>query len=284
MEYWKNLKVGDIVIVGKDERIPADLVLISTSNENGVAYLETSTLDGEKHLKPRNCPKETLKCVKGELDFGDQSVNKKKRIGNCLVDLKMEMSIQTPSSSLYKFQGFIDLEVEERRRSSVSVKPNQVAPERRKKNIKSIPLTVKNFLFKGARIRNADWVLGVVAYTGLDTKIQINSSVSTSKLSRLEHIMHLMIIFLFLLQLCFSILSAFGTNMLNSIGESGFYKFFLVNDIDEDAGIAKTALRYFLLLNTMIPISLMVNIEIVRLFQAYIISKNLELKSKERDM
>lgn len=269
-----------------DERIPADLVLISTSSENGVAYLETSTLDGEKHLKPRYSPKETLRCVKGEVDFGEEKKKKKKRLGKCSVDLKLELSVQTPSSSLYKFQGFIEMEIRERRRSSIlSFRQNQVAPKRKmSENIKQIPLTVKNFLFKGAKMRNTDWILGIVAYTGRDTKIQINSSVSTSKLSKLENMMHLMIMFLFVLQLCFSILSAFGTNMLNSVGDSGFYKFFLVNDVDEDAGIAKTAMRYFLLLNTMIPISLMVNIEVVRLFQAWVIGNNLELKSKERKM
>lgn len=277
--------MGDIVFIKKDERIPADLVLLSSSNDSGTTYLETSTLDGEKHLKPRFSPKETVKCVKGEVDFGEETKKKKKRVGKCAVDLKMELSVQTPSASLYKFQGFIEMEITERRRSStVSINQNQVAPKPVIKNIKKIPLTVKNFLFKGARMRNTDWILGVVAYTGPDTKIQINSSVSTSKLSKLENMMHLMIIFLFVLQLSFSILSAFGTNVMNSVGDSGFYNYFLVNEIDEDAGIAKTAMRYFLLLNTMIPISLMVNIEIVRLFQAWVIGVNNELKSKERNM
>jgi magnesium-transporting ATPase (P-type) len=36
---------------------------LTTENIEGTAYLETSTLDGEKHLKPRYCPKETLHCI-----------------------------------------------------------------------------------------------------------------------------------------------------------------------------------------------------------------------------
>jgi magnesium-transporting ATPase (P-type) len=33
---------------------PADLLLLSSSSEGGVAYIETASLDGEKNLKPRN--------------------------------------------------------------------------------------------------------------------------------------------------------------------------------------------------------------------------------------
>ncbi len=57
--YWKDLTVGDVVIVQSDERIPADLVVLATSHKDGITHLETSTLDGEKHLKPRLAPKET---------------------------------------------------------------------------------------------------------------------------------------------------------------------------------------------------------------------------------
>jgi phospholipid-transporting ATPase len=33
---------------------PVDLVLLSSSNEGNVAYIETASLDGEKNLKPRS--------------------------------------------------------------------------------------------------------------------------------------------------------------------------------------------------------------------------------------
>lgn len=55
--------LGDLILVLKNERIPADLLLLSTDNPEGTGFLETSTLDGEKHLKPRYCPKETLNCL-----------------------------------------------------------------------------------------------------------------------------------------------------------------------------------------------------------------------------
>lgn len=43
--------MGDIVRVTKDEPFPCDLLLVSTSNDDGVCYIETVNLDGESNLK-----------------------------------------------------------------------------------------------------------------------------------------------------------------------------------------------------------------------------------------
>jgi magnesium-transporting ATPase (P-type) len=40
------------------EYFPADLILIRSSSGNGMAYIMTSSLDGEKNLKPRFALKE----------------------------------------------------------------------------------------------------------------------------------------------------------------------------------------------------------------------------------
>ena len=53
--FWKDMKVGKIVKLIRNESIPCDVLIIETSNENGLSYLETSNLDGESALKPREC-------------------------------------------------------------------------------------------------------------------------------------------------------------------------------------------------------------------------------------
>ena len=60
---WKDIKVGELVKVVDNEFFPADLVLVGSAHETGACYIETASLDGEKNLKPRSCPKETMNLV-----------------------------------------------------------------------------------------------------------------------------------------------------------------------------------------------------------------------------
>lgn len=46
VEYSRNLHVGDLVHVEANEAIPADMVLLLSASEEGIAYIETSQLDG----------------------------------------------------------------------------------------------------------------------------------------------------------------------------------------------------------------------------------------------
>jgi len=43
--------IGDVVLVYKDEVFPSDLILLNCANDDGVAFIETASLDGEKNLK-----------------------------------------------------------------------------------------------------------------------------------------------------------------------------------------------------------------------------------------
>ncbi|KAM9887280.1 hypothetical protein OXX79_013766, partial [Metschnikowia pulcherrima] len=53
----KNLKVGDLVRLHKGMRVPADMVLLHSSDSNGEAFIKTDQLDGETDWKLRvACP------------------------------------------------------------------------------------------------------------------------------------------------------------------------------------------------------------------------------------
>lgn len=52
----KDLKVGDIVLIHSEDTFPADIVMLKSSNGPN-AFIQTSSLDGEKNLKKRYVPK-----------------------------------------------------------------------------------------------------------------------------------------------------------------------------------------------------------------------------------
>lgn len=55
--YWKDVKVGNFVKLHCDEVIPADMVLLHSSDPDGICHIETSSLDGETNLKQRQVVK-----------------------------------------------------------------------------------------------------------------------------------------------------------------------------------------------------------------------------------
>jgi len=50
---WKELNPGEIVILKEDEKIPADLLLLWSTDEKQKAFVETKSLDGETNLKQK---------------------------------------------------------------------------------------------------------------------------------------------------------------------------------------------------------------------------------------
>lgn len=99
---WRNIHVGDLILVKKDNRIPADLIMLASEKEDGVGFMETSTLDGEKNLKPRSCLKETLASVMNKIEWVGEEMK-----GVIDIDLEIKISAQQPNPSLYNFEGFV---------------------------------------------------------------------------------------------------------------------------------------------------------------------------------
>jgi P-type E1-E2 ATPase len=51
---WKDIEVGDVIEIKSDQQIPADVIILRTSEEKGVCYVETKSLDGETNLKMKS--------------------------------------------------------------------------------------------------------------------------------------------------------------------------------------------------------------------------------------
>ncbi|UJR17025.1 hypothetical protein I4U23_003923 [Adineta vaga] len=233
---WQDIKVGDIVHVENNHFIPADIVLLSTSTANGICFLETAELDGEVNLKLRQALKET--CVLE--DHIDQ-----------LSSFRGEIECQPPNNNLRHFEGNLSW------------------------NERIFTLKNENVLLRGTILKNTEWIFGVVCYAGLDTKVMQNSGKAQFKRTKIDHLLNRFIIsiFLFLLIMC-TIMT-----ICSGIWESsvGYYFRIYVRwetyiSTDRQIGALEksllTFLSYVIILHTVIPISLYVSVEMIRLVQS----------------
>lgn len=195
-KYWKDVRVGDIVLIKNNESIPADLIVLSTSDAQGICYVETKNLDGETNLKIRQAPAKTA-WIQNEHDAAQ---------------LNAVFQVEPPSTRLYTFSGKLVLPVEYSA-STVNVEAE------------AVPLTADNLLLRGCQIRNTEYVIGLVAYTGEHTKIIMNSGNTPSKRSRIERQMNPQIIlsFILLFVMCITCAIIQGTYVGGSIATAPYW-------------------------------------------------------------
>lgn len=165
--YWKDVRVGDVLMLKNNESIPADIIILSTSNAQGICYVETKNLDGETNLKIRQAPAKTNWIQTAEQAAAFNSL----------------IQVEPPSTRLYTFNGKMCLPLEHGRGSLGSADFVEMESD-------TIPVSQENLLLRGCQIRNTEFVIGVVAYTGVHTKIIMNSGCTPSKRSRIERQMN----------------------------------------------------------------------------------------------
>lgn len=168
---WQDVRVGDFIYIAKDEPIPADILLLSTSDPEGECYVETKNLDGETNLKARMAIPETSHLQDAE---------------DC-AQLQGYIDSDAPSSNLYFTNGSISL-VEFPDQARESSFTDSIDTDLRLSNLPGspIPFNIKNVLLRGCVLKNSAYAIGLVLFTGSDTKIILNSSPTPSKRSRIE--------------------------------------------------------------------------------------------------
>ena len=159
------IKIGNIIKVRKDEMIPADLLIIKTSLQKGFCYMQTSNLDGETTLKPREAIYLTQKKLNAEKPATFQKLLNSNN-DNCYIE------VDNPSKDIYEIEGTIFFKGEKTYFDS------------------------KNILLRGSRLKNVRYVYGVAIYTGNDTKLMLNINRTSLKISDIDYILGKIVIFL----------------------------------------------------------------------------------------
>jgi magnesium-transporting ATPase (P-type) len=136
-------------------------------------------------------------------------------------------------------------------------------------------------LLKGANLKNTDWALAVCVYTGADSKIMLNSQKGRQKMSHLEHKLNKLVIFIVLSQcgICFVIaIFSYFWQTTDNVWDN----LFIEADTRPVFESIFNFFTYFLLLNTLLPVSLQVTLEVVKTIQAFYINNDVLMFSWER--
>lgn len=242
-DYWKSLQVGDFVRLYNGDPIPADIVVMSTSDPDGACYVETKSLDGETNLKVRHA----LHC------------GRKVRHARDCEKSEFIVESEAPHPNLYAYNGAVRWD---QRDPDYLDAPRTEMVE---------PITINNMLLRGCSLRNTEWILGVVVFTGVETKIMLNSGETPTKRPQLAKDLNWNVIYNFIILFCMCLVSA----IVNGVAWSETDR--SLNFFEEAYGEtpAVTGVITFwvalILFQNLVPISLYISLEIVRTVQAIFI-------------
>lgn len=244
---WQKIRVGDVVKVEKDQFFPADLLLLSSSYEDGICYVETMNLDGETNLKVKRSLEVTL-------PLDDDAAFK---------DFTGTIRCEDPNSTLYTFVGNLEHE-----RQIYALDPNQI-------------------LLRDSKLRNTTYVYGVVIFTGHDTKVMQNSTESPSKRSTIEKRLDSIIYVLFIILCLISLISSIGFAVKIKYGMPDSWYMqpdntpAMYDPKKPGASGILHLITALILYGYLIPISLYVSIELVKVLQAMFINKDVHMYDEE---
>uniref|UniRef100_A0AAR2JAQ3 Phospholipid-transporting ATPase n=1 Tax=Pygocentrus nattereri TaxID=42514 RepID=A0AAR2JAQ3_PYGNA len=239
---WADVCVGDVVRLCCNEIIPADMVLLHSSDPNGICYIETANLDGETNLKQRQVVQD---LPQQGSEFTPENFSSR-------------IECENPNNDLRRFRGYME-------------HPNKVR----------VGLHSENLLLRSCTVRNTETVTGIVVYAGHETKAMQNNSGPRYKRSKLERRLNVDVLWSVVLLLLMCLTAAVGHGVwLSRLKDPVF----MIPD-DTDPALAGFYMFWtmIIVLQVLIPVSLYVSIEIVKLGQIYFIQNDLDLYNARLD-
>jgi phospholipid-transporting ATPase len=275
---WKDLYPGDVVLLQNGDEVPADAVVLACGGIQGnICYVETAAIDGESNLKPR------IPCISTADSVGEQEQKKlpseislsadKRELQGLAVLKSVIVNVEEPNETIDSFNG------------SVSFRSRNMQ--------KDLTLTKDNLLLRGCVMRASEWTVAMITYTGLETKLSLNSKTPPSKLSSVDRIVNRTLIIAMSCMVCVCIVSMIceigwlvyngqaDYLCLKSSSLSGEYRSGGCNSSVPNSAL--TFLTFATLYNNFVCISMYVSLEMVYLCQAYFISQDLTLYDPETD-
>ncbi|KAM4709754.1 LOW QUALITY PROTEIN: phospholipid-transporting ATPase IK-like [Discoglossus pictus] len=244
MKKWKHILVGDIVCLQKDEFVPADMLLLNSTEPNSLCYVETAGIDGETNLKFRQSLTVTHSTLNTE---------------HALAEFDGLVTCEAPNVRLHKFVGTLDWKG------------------------KTYPLNNENILLRGCRIRNTQHCYGLVIYAGFDTKIMKNSGKARLKKTMLDSVINKMVVSIAVMLIFVSLFLAVGAGVWDALYLQKHYYIPGYPQISASVFGFGIFWSYITTLHTLVPFSLYIMLDVIHAIHNSFINNDLEIYHAETD-
>ncbi|KAA8526350.1 hypothetical protein F0562_008447 [Nyssa sinensis] len=236
----QDIRVGSLVWLRENDEVPCDLVLIGTSEPQGICYVETAALDGETDLKTRVIPSACM-----GIDF--ELLHKIKGVIECP---NPDKDIRRFDANLRLFPPFIDNDV--------------------------CPLTIRNTILQSCYLRNTEWACGIAVYTGNETKLGMSRGIPEPKLTAVDAMIDKLTGAIFVFQIVVVIVLGIAGNVWKDT-EARKQWYVLYPNEGPWYELLIIPLRFELLCSIMIPISIKVSLDLVKSLYAKFIDWDTEM-------
>uniref|UniRef100_A0A671MIV0 Phospholipid-transporting ATPase n=1 Tax=Sinocyclocheilus anshuiensis TaxID=1608454 RepID=A0A671MIV0_9TELE len=147
------------------------------------------------------------------------------------------------------------------------------------------PLDNEKMLLRGCVLRNTEWCFGLVIFAGLQTKLMQNCGRTTFKRTSIDKLMNTLVLWIFGFLICMGIILAIGNTIWEQKVGSNFWEYLQWKELTINAVFSGflTFWSYVIILNTVVPISLYVSVEVLRLGHSYFINWDRRMYYSRKD-
>ncbi|KAH7392873.1 hypothetical protein BKA66DRAFT_486758 [Pyrenochaeta sp. MPI-SDFR-AT-0127] len=287
--YWevvkpsRSLKVGDVVKLGKDQRVPADMVLLKSYSSDSTFPLASSpapvhapsslgnedtsvnidgvdTLAFDSAATPTSSGEAFIRTdqLDGETDWKLRLTSPLTQNLNVGEYTRLRVVASKPDKKVNEFYGTVELPPKSQRQYD----PHNQGGSSSEVQCQSAPLSIDNTIWANTVVASSCSLLAVVVYTGPQTRQALSTSPSRSKTGLLELEINSLTKFLCIFTLSLSFLLVALT------------KFRIIDDRPWYISM----MRFLILFSTIVPVGLRVNLDMGKSVYAWFIEHDQSIK------
>lgn len=241
---WRHLKVGDVIQLIRNGPVPADIVLLGCRTTREPNVTHVETTALDGETSLKR--KQVLKCVAEACSTPED-----------LVSCSVEFVAEDPNPDLSTFKGNVTV------------------------NGQTSPLSNNGIIYRGSVFRHTEEAIAMIVYTGEECRIRMNingDGPTRVKALRLQSMLNKIVLFVVGIVVALSIYNTLAYQVWKADVETKL--FYLSSAV---VPFHQEVFGFIIMFGTMVPLSLYVSMEMIKLAQIYFLNADIEMYDERSD-